>query len=331
MIVKTWTRAVGLAVVAAMIAAAPAGAAERVPATDAAPPAAEGDAGRYDFRRTYDNSPYARPATEFGQQGPLDWPAAEFREVAYARARSVITRYDAMRAREAIGRHIDSLWRRFESSPEIAAARQAEDQAWAEYQSAVASVLARLSNDPDYLAATQLAADVGRQIEDAKFDQVTLVGQPGGAGAASAVPAVFDLAHVRLNYARRATEMRSAALAADAAVTEARARLTAASDDLRALRTQFASRVRDSDDVLVLRENLWEARTASVAAAAYEDSARLARRWALDYAYYLHRNDASPYYGSTYDGYYGGYGRPWISPYDVGAVQVGGGYGFRRR
>lgn len=279
-------------------------------------------AGGHDFRRGYDLSGWARSPDEFGRQAPLDWPGAEFREVAYARARAVITRYDAMRAREAVGRHIDALWRRFEASPEFAAARRAEDDAWAEYQSAVASALGRLASNPDYAAAVQLAGELKGQIDDARFAATAAAGE--GSGVA---PAVYELATVRLSYARRATEMRSAALASDAAVAEARVKLAAAADNLRQLRARHDAKVRDDQDVHALREHLWETRTAAVAAAAYEDSARLARRGAYYYARYLHRNHASPYYGNTY----GGYGDPWISPYDPGLAAPVGGYGFKRR
>jgi hypothetical protein len=293
--------------------------------------------GPYDFRRLYDGVLYDRAGVEFGRQGPLDWPAAEVREVALARARTVIARYEEMRARDLLGDHIDRLNRQFERSPEYVNARQADDEAWAAYQSAVAAVMARLNDDPDYQASVRLAADVGGKIEDFRYEtdgeiKPVLYSRSGRRidSGAFVSPVVVELASSKLSYARRASEMRAQALASDAAVAEARARLQTTSARMRAMRGEFADRVRDDARVLAMRDTLTEARIAHMAAAAYEDSARFIRRLAIRYATFLHRNDASPYFGNTYDNYYG-YG----GLYDVygtsGVLSVSGGYGFKRR
>lgn len=285
------------------------------------------------FRAFYENSPASRPGFQFAQQGPLDWPAAEMREVGFARARAAIARYDVMRARQSLNDQIDRMKRRFEQTPEFVAARQDEDDAWAAYQSARDAVLARLSDDAEYAALVQLTADISARIADARLE---LSEPPPNLRRPTAVsPVMIDLASSKLDYARRATGIRSLALAEDAAVAEALARVQTASARVRGMRAEFNQRIRDDAAVLAAREQVFEARVASVAAAAYEDSARLVRRLAWDYARFLHRNDAWPTYGpGFFDPYFGFYSGGRGVPYDVGfnaSMTPVGGYGFKRR
>ena len=285
------------------------------PATDESSPIPPGN-----FRQFYEQSPSAQRMGDLPQQAPLDWPAAEMRDVAFARARSVIARYDVMRSRQMLAEQIDRMRRHFEKTPEFTAAQSAEDDAWAALKSAQDSVMARLSGDDEYLALMNLAGEVGRQIADF---------QPEPIESATVSPIMLDLAGSKLSYARRASAMRATALANDPNVAEARARLQTASAKLRQMRSDFNDRVRDDQTVLAMRADLFENRIANVAAAAYEDTARLTRRLAWDYAWGIERRrtffnngfyDPWFWYGNGY-----GYGGGTVMP--VG----GGGYGFKRR
>lgn len=287
------------------------------PATDESSPIPPGN-----FRQFYEQSPSAQRVGDLPQQAPLDWPAAEMREVAFARARSVIARYEVMQARQILAEQIDRMRRRFEKTPEYAEAQAAEDEAWAAYQAAHDSVMARLATNEEYAALAQLAGDLSRQIEDLKAELAD-------ATAVTVAPEMVDLAGSKLNYARRASAMRAAALANDSSVAEARARLQTASVKVRQMRGEFNDRTRDDPVVLALRAGLFETRIANVAAAAYEDSARLTRRLAWDFAWGIERRrtffnngfyDPWFWYGNGY-----GYGGGTVMP--VG----GGGYGFKRR
>lgn len=290
----------------------------------AATPATEEAVPPSGFRQFYERSPYGQAVGELPQQAPVDWPAAEMREVAFARSRAVIARYEVMRARQMLGEQIDRMRRRFEQTPEFAAAQAAEDEAWAAYQSAHDGVMARLASNDEYVALLNLAGEVGRQIADLKAEAAD-------EQSPAVSPAMLDLAGSKLGYARRASALRAAALSEDPAVAEARARLQTASAKVRQMRADFNDRVRDDQAVLAMRADLFETRIANVAAAAYEDSARLVRRLAWDYAWGLHR--AGTYYGAGYYnpyypynyGYGYGYGGATVMP--VG----GNGYGFKRR
>jgi len=294
-----------------------------------ATPGAFGEAAKQpsaDFAGAYGNSPYMRNARDYDAQSPLDWPAADTREVAYARARNVIARWEAIFAADRLNEQIDRLKRQFEASPDYAAAKQAEDEAWIAYQQASASVTARLTSDPQYNANVALAADLSTQIDGMAFEQDSDVRRINNVS-----PAMVDLASAKLGYARRATALRAEALAADPAVAEAKVKLAAAGGRIAQLRAAFAIKLKDDAAVLALRESQREAKIAHLAADAFEDSARLLRRRAAAFAYYLHRSDSNPYYGSPYAG--SGYVRAYDIGYGVQSGNNTGGnqYGFRRR
>lgn len=275
-------------------------------------------------------SPFMRDAREYQFMSPLGFPAAETREVLFARARSVIARYEMDRSRQRLGEYIERQNRKFERSESFTAALAVEDEAWAAYQAAQASVLARLMSDETYRAHVALVSDLSAEIKNVAFEQSTVSDAVNGVD-----PMVLSMARTRLGYATRATELRAAALASDPAVVEAKAKLAVASARVRAMREDFQNNLRDDAAVLALREELHSTRTNAVATAAYEALARDLSRGAIRYAYNLMFSGRASYHhgfvdDSTWFPYYNNHGfRSVNSPVFITPVQNG--YGFQRR
>lgn len=294
-------------------------------------PAEDRNAGAVDVRdRYFTYSPFMRDAREYQFMSPMGFPAAETREVLFARARSVIARFEMQRTRARLSEHIDRMNRKFERSEQFTAALAEEDQAWEAYQSARASVLARLMTNGAYRANVSLAADLSAQIRDIAFEQ-----QPERGSVAPVDPLVLDMARTRLNFASRASEVRASALANDPAVLESKAKHALAAAKVRRLRDDFQNNVRDDATVLAMREELETARITTVATAAYEALARDLSRGAIRYAYNLMFSGRSSYHhGFSDESSWFPYTTNWgfsgvNSPVYITPVQNG--YGFQRR
>jgi hypothetical protein len=102
------------------------------------------------------------------------------------------------------------------------------------------------------------------------------------------------------------------ALGADDNLKAARAKMVDASKHLSDLRAQFDYSLHDNPEVLVARRNLEDARISVIEASALAASASIASDYAVNYSYYLHRNDN----GGVYGPYGGGNGLVgYASPY----------------
>ncbi len=289
--------------------------------TDARGAPAEAGFVPFEFASPYGYSPFTRDAREYFGQAPLDWPAAEVREFMYARARTILARWEMIYAGDRINEQVDRYKRQYERSDAFQEAKVAEDEAWQNLQQATASVSARLMDDPQYATNVALAADLRTRIDDRAYEDPSLL---AGKYVASSQ---FDLALARLGYARRASALRAEAMAGDPTVVEARARLQLAAAKRASLQKEFENKLKDDPRLLQLRLDQEKAQAFHSAAAAYEQSARFTRKQAWKYARFLHRNDSYPYYGSPYAG--GGYLRPY--DIDYGIRPVAGTYGFKRR
>lgn len=267
------------------------------------------------YASLYANGPYMQDARWYDAQSPLDWPAADVREVAFARARSIIAHYELMWARDRLGQFVRDRREDFEKSPAFSRLRQDEWDAWRAYQLEVARVMSKLARDPNYVSYREMTESIGREIVDVREGE-----EPGPTDN----PEVMNLAYAKLSLARRPSAMRAAALAGDEAVARARQQLQEAAGRVSMARAEFESVLRRDSEGRELRDAITRARITNLAAAAYEQSVRLIRQKVVAYAVSLHRNDASPYYGYTSaPAVLADYGR-----YDgVGARD----YGFRRR
>ncbi|MDW8261991.1 MAG: hypothetical protein RMJ35_05650 [Phycisphaerales bacterium] len=254
-----------------------------------------------EFRGAYGMpSPFLRDARQYDRQAPLGFPSAETRETLFARARTLLARFESQRAQQRINEQVDRMRRQFLRSPEYLSAAGAEEAAWNQYQAAVNQALARLMQDEQYQAHQALARELSRQIHETHLEL-----QATGADRQTVDATLLSLARARLTHASRASELRSAALSADAAVAEARARLLEAGDRLRKLRMEFRESVKDDPTVLDLREKYHTARANHVAAAAYENLARKLGMEALEYSKALMRSGRAFYdHGLWYESWY---------------------------
>ena len=105
--------------------------------------------------------------------------------------------------------------------------------------------------------------------------------------------------------------MESSVLSSDGNLAEARKRMMAANQKTVQMRADNDDSLRDNPRILAARENLEDARIALITSQAYLNGSYIAGAAALDYAYYLHRNDVG-----RYDPYSNGYGGAY-SPYWV--------------
>jgi hypothetical protein len=114
------------------------------------------------------------------------------------------------------------------------------------------------------------------------------------------------LANVKLDYAQVVTDMEVAALRNDSKVADARNKLMAAGARVQAQRDGFDASMRSSKELAKLRDQIEDARVASITSEAYRDGAVEAANTALDYAYWKNRYNYPNW--STDWPYYGGYG-----------------------
>ena len=115
---------------------------------------------------------------------------------------------------------------------------------------------------------------------------------------------IVAMATLKMNYASDARALEVAALSADPTLKSAHDRMVAASQRVSQLRAQIEEALHDAPEVLVARNNLENARIAVVEASAAAYASAVAGSSALNYSYYLHRNDAT--YGPGYS-----YGSPY--------------------
>jgi hypothetical protein len=246
--------------------------------------------------------PWATPSNEY----VTDWPATEIREVPRARAAAVRAKWEYYRAKDNLYSTVDLLKDDFEDSPNARSAKSARDAAHDQLDTVRQRVLGRLASDTRYQALRKLRDQADEQVQQHR------------AGHATAAQ-IAAAAQVKMEYARRVSEMEHDALLADPEYGEAKARLVVAGQDVTKIRTTFQRALVRSDDFRDARRDWEDARIDYVVAATYRSSvvdvANVAVRYAYDLHYYdlykyLHMGSYAPYY-SSYGGYGYGVGYPY--------------------
>jgi hypothetical protein len=225
-----------------------------------------------------------------------DYPSRDLRDWVFASAHAATARALFSRAETDLAAAFSRAQFRFERSKSYRDAVQAEQDAYDNYNNARHRALRELYDDPKYKELLHLSDDIGDKLEirraskDATKDEIVA------------------LATLKMEYASDARSMEVTVLSGDSNVDAARQRLITASQRVVQLRADYDDSLRDNPQILAARETLEDARIGLVTAQAYQDGATVVGQAALDYAYYLHRNDVG-----RYD--YGGNGYGAYSPY----------------
>jgi hypothetical protein len=233
----------------------------------------------------------------YNQQG--DYPSRDLRDWVFANAHAATSRAIFSRAENDLAAAFSRAQRSFEHSKAYVEAVADEKDAYDAYNVARQKAMADLYDDPKYHELLRLRDQLTEKIairranKDASKDEI------------------LALATLKMEYASDARSMESAILSGDAKLAEARKRMMAASQKTVQMRADHDDALRDNPQILAARENLEDARISLITSQAYLNGSYIAGAQALDYAYYLHRNDVG-----RYDPYANGYGGAY-SPYWV--------------
>lgn len=227
--------------------------------------------------------------TDFPESQVTDWVSAT---AMAARARAV-----SDQAQSDLHLTLLRQQRHFERSADYAKARDAEEQAHADYVKARDRALVSVIQTPRYRAIQMLRDEVSDKIAARR-------------GAKNAAPdELVSLATLKLQYASDLRAMEWAATDQDAELKSARERLVQSHRRVVEMRDQFEDSLHDNPEVAAARHNFASARIAVVQTSALACAASIASASALDYSYYLHRNDNGGAYGPYGpNGVYGSYG-----------------------
>ena len=248
--------------------------------------------------------PWAQPSNEY----VTDYPATEVRAVPMARAAAVKAKWEYYRAKDNLYSTVDLLKDVFEDSAQARSAKSARDTAHDQLDSIRQRALGRLASDTKYEAFRKLRDQADEQVQQLRAEHA----MPSQIAAA---------AQVKMEYARRVSEMEHDALLADPEYGEAKARLVVAGQDVTRIHTAFRRALVRGDDFRDARKDWEDARIDYVVAATYRNGVIEARNIALTYAYdlhyydlykYLHMGSYAPYYSSSYGGYGYGIGYPYV-------------------
>jgi hypothetical protein len=232
-----------------------------------------------------------------------DYPATEVRAVPAARAAAIKAKWEYWRAKDNLYQTVDFLREDFEDANSTRTAKDAQESAHGELDTIRARVLGKLADDPKYKALRTLRDQADEQVQQLRTDHSTPPAQVAAA------------AQVKMDYARKLSEMEHDALLNDSAYRDAKARLTVAGQDVARMRTAFNKGIRRDPEFRDARRDWEDARIDYAVATTYRDNVVEARNIALTYAYNLHYYDYYKYlhmgsYGypfNSYGGYYGGY------------------------
>lgn len=216
---------------------------------------------------------------------PAGMPSDPFSAVAPARAAAEAARVRLSNARSEVADYVRTQRMLFENSMAYREAVDAQQRAWAEFDTARTKVLAALDVDPEVAALRQLLAETAGQLH-ARQKRLADSGLPA-AVAESLRSELAALADLRFALSRQLSQLESAALRDDPATSEARERLARATREVQRLRQAFELELRTGEALAAGRRAVREAREQQAAAAEYAAAAARTADLLLDYAYYV--------------------------------------------
>jgi hypothetical protein len=191
----------------------------------------------------------------------------------------------------------------FERSQDYRDALNAEQQAYNDYSAARDRAQASLRDNSKYHAIIdlrdELNAKLARRRAEKQHDK----------------DEILAMASLKMQYASDARAIEVQVLDNSSDVKSARDRMVTASRHVSELRSNLDNAIRDNPEIAMARRSLTEARIAMLTADAYASAATTAGDAALNYQYYLHRNDQGYYapWGPAANG--GGVGGGYYSPF----------------
>jgi hypothetical protein len=243
------------------------------------------------------DSPDHRVFAPYNDNG--DYPSRDLRDWVFANAHRATARALFSRAENDLAAAYRRSQHNFERSKAFVAATAEEKDAYDAYNLARQKAMRDLNEDPKYRELMSLRNELADKIALKRANKETPKEE------------IIALATLKMEYASDARSMEATVLSADANLADARKRMIAASQKTVQMRADFDDSLRDNPQILAARENLEDARISLITSQAYANGASIAGAAALDYAYYLHRNDVG-----RYDPYANGYGGAY-SPYWV--------------
>ncbi|HZK79955.1 MAG TPA: hypothetical protein VFC46_02790, partial [Humisphaera sp.] len=197
-----------------------------------------------------------------------------------ARARAV-----ELRAQSELGGTIRGVQRHFEHSDDYIKAAAEEKQAYADYTTARQKAISTVAGDPKYHALCMLRDELADQIAAKRHAKNVSADE------------IAVMATLKMQYASDARTMEVSAMNVDDRVKAAREKMERASRHLVALKARFEDAIHDNPEVALARRVLEDARIAVVESSALACSAGIASSYAINYSYYLHRNDTGSPFG----------------------------------
>ncbi len=195
-----------------------------------------------------------------------------------AQARLATARAMFRRAETELSIAFRSAQHDFESSQAFQDALREEKTDYDNLNAARRKALQSLATDRKYQRLAALRADLSEQIgqrraaHDITQDEIVV------------------MAKLKLSYAVEMRGMEAVALSNDGGdVRSAQDKLVGAGSKVAALRARYDASLRTNPEIVVARRNLEDARIVKITASAYLDGTELSAEQALDYAYYLHR------------------------------------------
>ncbi len=185
----------------------------------------------------------------------------------------------------------------FEKSRAYKQAVAAEHDAYDAYLASRSHALRDLADDSRYQSLIRLRNELGDKIARRR------------AAHDISKEELIAMATLKMEYASRARAMEMSALNSDAAMKDARDKMVVASKRVSAMEEDFDDSLRDNPDLLLARRNLEDARISVIATSTYASSAQIAGESAVNYSYYLHRNDIQRWDTG------GGYSSPYWTRY----------------
>jgi hypothetical protein len=223
-----------------------------------------------------------------------DYPASELGSWVMANTMAARARMLFSRAQSELSATIRHVQARYEKSRDYQEALSAERQAYGEYIETRKQALRSLADDEKYKAIIRLRDELGEKLAHRRLEKDASKDE------------ILAMATLKMNYASDARALEVAALNADPTLKSVHDRMVAASQRVSQLRAQMDDALRDAPEVLAARNNLENARIAMVEASAYAYASAVAGSTALNYSYFLHRNDATYGPGYTYGSPYWG-------------------------
>jgi hypothetical protein len=215
----------------------------------------------------------------------MDYPGPQMSDWVMASALSARARAVELRAQSDLDDTIRSVQRRFEHSDDYLKAVAEEKQAYADYTVARQKAIHYIAGDPKYVALSMLRDELADKIA-ARRNAKDINGNE-----------IAVMATLKMQYAADARTIEVNAMNSDDNVKAAREKMEHASRRLVDMKSRFEDATHDNPEVLIARRALADARIAVVETSALACSAGIASTYAINYSYYLHRNDVSGPYG----------------------------------